>query len=263
MPEEPAPGDALLIALGLSLEELAARPLAPVEVAIVDSGIDATHPDLLGRVDDAKRVEEGRITDQVGPSNNDTYGHGTAVASIIARIAPNARLFDIRVLRPGNKGSGDDLLAGLRHAVRSRHKVINMSLASPPKFAAQLMQSCERAFYQDQVVVAARRNMPITDEGFPAEFACVLGVDNGDLPQPVTIRYRPHRSIELAAPGDVIPVAAPGGGYTTLSGTSFAAPVVTGVCALLLGAFPTLRPHEVRTVLCAYGLRSDTTRGEA
>jgi subtilisin family serine protease len=62
--------------------------------------------------------------------------------------------------------------------------------------------------------------------------------------------------IELEAPGDAIPVAAPGGGYTTLSGTSFATPMVTAVCALLLGAFPMLRPADVRTILYAYGLRS-------
>jgi subtilisin family serine protease len=250
------PEAALLAALGLSLDALAARPLAPVDVVIVDSGIDATHPDLAGRVAAAKRVEDGVILDMPCPSNNDTYGHGTAVASIIARIAPNARLFDIRVLRPGNKGSGEDLLAGLRLAVRERHKVINMSLAAPARFVPQLMPVCERAYYDEQVIVAARRNMPISDQGFPAEFACVLGVDIGDLPQPVGLRYRPNRMIEFQAPGDAIPVAAPGGGYTTLSGTSFAAPVVSAICALLLGAFPTLRPHEVRTILCAYGLRA-------
>jgi subtilisin len=246
---------ALLEALHLTPADLAARSLAPVNVAVIDSGIDATHPDIAGRVIEAKRLEDGQIVELTEPTNNDTYGHGTGVASIIARIAPNARLVDVRVLRPGNKGSGDDLLAGLRLAVRARHAVINMSLASPAKFVPQLIPLCERAYYQDQVVVAARRNMPISDEGFPAEFACVLGVDNGDLPQPVSLCYRPRRIIELEAPGDAIPVAAPNGGYTTLSGTSFAAPMVSAVCALLLGAFPTLRPYEVRTILCAYGLR--------
>jgi subtilisin family serine protease len=245
----------LLAAMGLSLEELAARPLEPVDVAVVDSGVDATHPDLAGRVIEARRVEDTQIIDIEGPSNNDTYGHGTGVASIIARIAPNARLFDIRVLRPGNKGSGEDLLSGLRLAVRSRHKIINMSLASPAKFVPQLVLACERAYYQDQVIVAARRNMPISDDGFPAEFASVIGVDNGELPQPLSLRYRPNRTIEFEAPGDAIPVAAAGGGYTELSGTSFAAPMVSALCALLLGAFPALRPHEVRTVLCTYGVR--------
>jgi subtilisin family serine protease len=248
-------GAALSEALRLTPADLASRALAPVDVAVIDSGIDATHPDLLDRVVASKRLEDGQLVELPEPANNDTFGHGTGVASIIARIAPNARMVDIRVLRPGNKGSGDDLLAGLRLAVHARHPVINMSLAAPARFAPQLIPLCERAYYQDQVVVAARRNMPISDEGFPAEFACVLGVDNGDLPQPVSLRYRPRRVIELEAPGDAIVVAAPGGGYTTLSGTSFAAPMVSAVCAMLLGAFPTLRPYEVRAILCSYGLR--------
>jgi subtilisin len=246
---------ALSEALQLTPGDLAARALQPVDVAIIDSGIDATHPDLVGRVAVSRRIEDGQVTELDTPGNNDTYGHGTGVASIVARIAPNARLIDLRVLRPGNKGSGDDLLAGLRLAVRARHPVINMSLASPAKFVPQLIPLCERAYYQDQVIIAARRNMPISDEGFPAEFASVLGVDNGDLPQPIALRYHPRRVIELEAPGDAIPVAALNGGYTTLSGTSFAAPMVSGVCALLLGAFPALRPYEVRAILCAYGLR--------
>ena len=255
MAENRRTDDALLDALRLSPQELATRPLLPVDVAIVDSGIDATHPDLAGRVENAGRIQDGKVIEFDRPINNDTFGHGTAVGSIIARIAPNARLFDIRVLNPGNKGSGEDLVTGLRHAVHATRKVVNLSLATPARFVPHLIPLCERAYYQEQVIVAARRNMPITDQGFPAEFACVLGVDNGELPLPVAMRYRPGRIIELEAPGDMVHVAAPGGGYTTLSGTSFAAPVITAVCALLLGAFPELRPHEVRTVLCSYGLR--------
>ena len=244
----------LLAALQRPLNELAEGPLEPVDVAIIDSGIDATHPDLLGRVVSACRVENKAVIEVETPSNNDTFGHGTGVASIIARTAPNARLFDIRVLQPGNKGSGDDLLAGMQLAVRSRYRVINMSLAASAKFVPELRVSCEQAYYQDQVVVAARRNMPISDDGFPAEFASVIGVDNGELP-PMALRYRPKRTIEVEALGDAVTVAAAGGGYTAMSGTSFATPLVSGMCALLLGAFPTLRPYEVRAVINSYGSR--------
>jgi subtilisin len=245
----------LLAALQLSPTDLATGPLAPVDVAVIDSGVDATHPDLAGRIAAARRVEDGNVTDLEEHVNNDSFGHGTAVASIITRIAPNARIFDIRVLRPGNKGSGEDLLAGLRLAVRSGYRVINMSLAASAKFLPQLIAACERAYYQDQVVVAARRNMPISDEGFPAELASVIGVDNGEL-APMALRYRPRRTIEVEAPGDAVTVAAAGGGYTVLSGTSFSTPVVSGMCALLLGAFPELRPYEIRAVINSYGLRT-------
>jgi len=256
MTEPHSTTEAVIEALGLTFDALARRELAPVNVAIIDSGIDATHPELAGRIVEAKRLENGEISHLTEMVNNDTYGHGTAVASIIARHAPNARLFDFCVLHPGNRGTSNDLLAGLRQSVYARHRLINMSLAAPAKIAAELNTVCERAYYQDQVVVAARRNMPVSNQGYPAEFACVLGVGNGDLPQPLALRFRPNQMIELEAPGDAIPVAAPGGGYTTLSGTSFATPMVTAVCALLLGAFPMLRPADVRTILYAYGLRS-------
>ncbi len=246
---------ALLAALAADLTTLHQRDLEPIDVAVLDSGVDSSHPALAGRVTSSRRVEDGQPIDVEVPGNNDTYGHGTGVASVIARIAPNARIVDLRVLRPGNKGSGEDLVAALRIAVRARIKVINMSLAAPAKFAPNLRPLCERAFYQEQMVVAARRNMPIGDDGFPAEFASVIGVGRADLPQPVSLLYTPRRSIELDAPGDAIPVAAAGGGYTEMTGTSFATPMVSAVCALLLGAFPTLRPHDMRTVLCAHGVR--------
>ena len=251
---EPESALPLLAALQQPLNELAAGPLEPVDVAVIDSGIDATHPDLLGRVVGACRIENKARIEVETPGNNDTFGHGTGVASIIARTAPNARLFDIRVLQPGNKGSGDDLLAGLQLAVRLRYRVINMSLAVSAKFVPELRASCEHAYYQDQVVVAARRNMPISDDGFPAEFASVIGVDNGEV-APMALRYRPKRTIEVEALGDAVTVAAAGGGYTAMSGTSFATPLVSGICALLLGAFPALRPYEVRAVINSYGLR--------
>jgi subtilisin family serine protease len=256
MPRTGQPGEALREALNLSLDDIAQRELASVNVTVLDSGIDATHPALVGRVAGAWGVEDGRLVEKPTIVDNDAYGHGTAVGCIITKIAPNARLFDIRVLRPGNIGSGEDLIEGLEFAVRARYAVINMSLAAPPRFAATLISQCERAYYQDQVVIASRRNTPFLDEGLPATFASVLGVDNALLPSAVSVRYRRNCAIELEAPGDQINVAKNGGGYTLVSGSSFATPVVTGVCALLLGAYPDLRPYEVRAILCSYGLRT-------
>jgi subtilisin family serine protease len=242
-------------ALALDPAQLAARALAPVDVAVVDSGVDATHPDLAGRVVQAMRIEDATPLPQDVPINNDAFGHGTAVAAIIARIAPNARIIDIRVLRPDNKGTPEDLVAGLRAAVRARHPVVNMSLAAPARVVPRLVTLCERAFYQDQVIVAARRNMPLGDEGFPAEFASCIGVGNAGPQMQAALRYRPGHPIDYDAPGEAVVVPAAGGGYTTVTGTSFAAPAVSGVCALLLGAFPTLHPFEVRAVLASYGAR--------
>jgi subtilisin family serine protease len=243
------------MALESRLDELAGRATHPVEVAILDSGIDATHPDLSGRVVAAYGVNaEGdvpQIVEHSTPGNRDSFGHGTAVASIIARLAPNARLVDVQVLEPGNQGTGDALVAGLRLVVERRCRLVNMSLAATARFAPALSELCEKAYRQSQIVVASKRNMPNTDLGFPAELSSCVSVDRDNFPTPYNIRYLEGNPIEYAAHGDEVVCAVPGGGYTAKTGTSFATPTVTGLCALLLGVFPDLKSFELKTILKA------------
>src|SRR5262249_16502647 len=111
---------ALSAALETPWQDLAAGDLAPVDVGILDSGVDGTHPALSGRVADAwgVGVTDGKATLTPLPiANNDLFGHGTAVGSIIAGIAPNARLHDVRVLGRSNTGAEEALIAGFEHAV--------------------------------------------------------------------------------------------------------------------------------------------------
>jgi subtilisin family serine protease len=246
--------ESLLEAVHTPFEALVERAREPVAVAVIDSGVDMSHPDLAERVARSLRIEKRETMEIELGTNNDAFGHGTAVAGIISRIAPNARIIDIRVLHPGNIGTGDDLVSGLHLMVRERVPLINMSLAAPARFVPQLSTLCERAFYQNQIVVAARRNVPITDEGYPAEFSTCLGVESGNFVDPLALCYRVGKIIELEAHGEHVPVLKAGGGYTTLTGTSFATPAITGICALLLGAFPDLLPFEVRTLLSHYRL---------
>lgn len=247
----------LRAALRTALGKLRSRQLDPVTVAIVDSGIDATHPQLAGRVVGAVRVEEAgskyRIVEGAVPENADVYGHGTAVASIIARLAPNARLIDVRVLNELNLCTGEALLAGFRHAVEAKARIVNMSLAASARFAPQLRALCETAYRRNQLIVAARRNIPLVgDDGFPAEIATCIGVDLGKFRSQFRLLFRCDRAIEFVAHGEGVVVAAAGGGRTTMTGTSFATPAVTGLCALLVGAYPDLRPFDVKSLLRAF-----------
>ncbi|MCW5771223.1 MAG: S8 family serine peptidase [Rhodospirillaceae bacterium] len=237
------------------LSALAAKPLPPVDVAILDSGIDATHPDLAGRVVEAYHFrpegEGGAVTRTQVPAgtNNDTYGHGTGVASIVARIAPHARLYDLRVLEPGNKGVAACVIAGLKFALERRWRLINLSLAVAEKFSPQLIPLCEKAYFQNQILVASKRNFPFPDVGFPAAYASTIGIEIGRFESPFRLVFNPEDTIEFTALGENITIANVGGGYTTKSGTSFATPVVTALCALLIGAHPALRPFEVKALL--------------
>lgn len=236
-----------------SFDALSKRDLLPVDVAVLDTGVDATHPDLAGRVVDAFSVdvEDGRarVTQADGPHNADVFGHGTGVASVIARLAPNARIVDIRVLGAGNYGTSAALIGGLKLAVERRIRIVNMSLAAKGETAPSLWPLCELAYRQNQVIVAARRNVPLMDEGFPAEFSSCISVDRDRFSSPYALRYYAGKTIEYAAHGDDVIVAAPGGGHTRATGTSFATPAVSAMCALLLGGYPNLRPFEIKTIL--------------
>jgi subtilisin family serine protease len=242
-------------ALSVPIESLAAETLNPVTVAVLDSGIDASHPNLAGRVVRSVAFEadaEGdvRSHERSPDTNNDLYGHGTGVASIIARIAPHVRFIDVRVLGGNNRGSGDAFVAGFAHAVESDATLLNMSLAASQKFAPRISAICESAYRKGTVIVAARRNMPLQDEGFPASLIPCVGVDNAGKGSEACWQYRGD-VIEYAAHGVDVPVAAPGGSYTTMTGTSFATPIMCGFVALLLGAYPGLTPFEVKAVLKA------------
>jgi subtilisin len=245
-------------AIDCKLEELADHPLQPVEIAVLDSGIDSTHPDLKGFIIDAYSVQKGADKwETIGRpafTNNDVFGHGTAVASIIAKIAPNARIIDIRVLDSNNRGCCEALVEGLRFAVESKAPVINLSLAVKSNLVSKLLDLTEKAYYQGQILVAAKRNIPLGDYGLPAVLSSVISVDNEDFPSPFHFLYRSHHVIEYIARGESITVAAPGGRYTTQSGTSFATPVVSGLCALLFGAYPDIKQFEMKTILKALSM---------
>ena len=240
-------------ALRTPLEKLRARRLEPVRVAVVDSGIDATHRDLAGRVDEAWRIATGKdgvkvVRGRLG-RNNDAFGHGTGVAGIIAQIAPNARIIDVRVLDEHNAATGDALLKGFSLAIEREACLINLSLACRAAYAVPLHALCEKAYQHNQIVIAAKRNMPLQDDGFPARLSSCIGVDVAAFPSPYMLRFLRWPPVEFAARGDRVVTAAAGGGYTSMTGTSFATPTVTGLCALLVGAFPDLRLFEIKTVL--------------
>lgn len=240
--------------LAADWRQLRERRLEPVAVAVLDSGIDATHKDLMGRIAGAATVEEETGSPPVVREvpvgvNNDCYGHGTAVAGIIAAVAPNARLFDLKVLTGRNTGSTGGLLAGFRHALTQPWRLFNLSVAAEPSIQRELSQLCEQAYYQNQVVVAARRNLPFGDDGLPAEFSSCIGVDQGDYATAYEYAYQSGSCIEFEARGEGVVAPAPGNGYKTVTGTSFATPVVCGLCALLLGAYPQLTPFDVKAAL--------------
>lgn len=229
------------------------RTLEPVDVAVIDSGVDATHSDLTGRIASAWQAKRVDSVMTVAPMptglNQDEHGHGTAVAGIVAAIAPHARIHDYRIFAVGETSSGDGLAACLEAAISQRPRIINMSLAVRATYLEKMARLLEQAYRQGILVVAAQRNIPNPDLGLPAELSYSLGVNLHSETSAWQLLYRAHHPIPISARGENVRAPAPGGGYTDVTGTSFATPTVSGLAALLLGAYPDLEPFEIKTLL--------------
>ena len=228
-----------------------------VRVAVVDSGVDANHTALAGKVKESVEavVEGGRVSFQPSTSG-DAAGHGTACAGIITTIAPEVDLFSVKVLGANASGSGDMFLAGLDWAIKNKMQVINLSLGTTkPQYFGPLHDLLDRAYHTGCIVVAAANNLP--QPSYPSIFSSslvsVIKRDGGD---PFNFGYRYGEVIELIAPGVNVRTTWPGGGYRQLTGNSFACPYVTGIIALIMEAYPSLTPFQVKSVLYAIAMRN-------
>ena len=224
-----------------------------VQVAVIDSGVDASHPDLKGKVKRAcviKKTKEGTIECKEIPGEDsvDSYGHGTAVSGIITDLAPDAEIINVKVLNEYNSCTGDVLIQGIKWALDQNIKLINMSLAtSKERYIPTIFKLCEQAYVQNSIIVASRRNFG--DLGCPAMFSSVISVDREDFDDKYAIHFNLHSLIEYDARGTKVKVPAPGGGYAETTGTSFATPHITGIVALLLQVIPDLIPIEIKAIL--------------
>ncbi len=223
-----------------------------VSVAIIDSGVDVSHPDLQGKVIESveARVEERRV--HFEPSDaGDSTGHGTACAGIISRIAPEAEFYSIKVLGAGNVGNSQAFLYGLDYAIKHRYRLINLSLGTTKSnYFAELHDLLDRAYRAGCIVVAAANNLP--QPSFPSVFSSsLISVSKSIETDPFHFGFRYGEIIELTAPGVNVRTAWLNGSYKSLTGNSFACPHIVGIIALLLEANPSLTPFQVKTALYA------------
>ena len=220
-----------------------------VRVCILDSGVESGHP-KIGGLESAVTIAIGEDDETIvtEDSEGDVSGHGTACAGIVRSIAPECSLSSVRVLGQGFKGSGNVLLAGLRHAVESGFDLINMSLSTTKKpFAGILHELADSAYFRRTVLVASAHNMPV--ESYPWKFSSVISVGSHEEDDPLAFFYNPNPPVEFFGRGVNVDVAWLGGRSITASGNSFATPHLTGICALILSAHPELTPFQLKNVL--------------
>jgi len=223
-----------------------------ITVAVVDSGIDAAHPEV-GAVDRAVALQWDADTQEAtlseGP-HDDLYGHGTACAGIIRRAAPDATLWSVRVLGRKLSGKGVVFAAGLRWAIAQGARVVNLSLStSREDYFGLFHEVADEAAFAGVVLVCAANNVPAPT--YPAQFSSVISVAAHDGQDPFELDANPAPPVDFGAPGIDVRVPWLDGGTIVSTGNSFAAPHVAGLVARLLSKHPHLTPYEVKTVLRA------------
>jgi subtilisin family serine protease len=222
---------------------------AGVRVCILDSGVERGHP-LVGELHGAVVAELGEDEQALvsDDGEGDLCGHGTACAGIVRSFAPDCELWSVRVLGAGYTGSGPVLLAGLRWAIEQGFEIVNMSLSTTKhRFASELHELTDRAYFRRTTIVAAAHNMPV--ESYPWRFASVISVASHEHEDPLVFYANPEPPVEIFARGVDVPIAWLGGGSIRSTGNSFAAPHVAGICALIRSKHPELTPSELKSVL--------------
>ncbi|AYG79646.1 Intracellular serine protease [Streptomyces hundungensis] len=240
------------------------------KVAVLDTGVDAEHPDLKGRVTDAKNFTDS-------PDTEDRQGHGTHTTSTVGGsgaasdgkkkgIAPGTGLMVGKVLNDSGSGDSSWIIAGMQWAVDNKADVVSMSLGSPVptdctdpmSIAAQeLATSAPHTLF----VVAAGNSGPglntVSSPGCAPGVLTVGAVDRDDTtagfssrgPAPFTHTLKP----EITAPGVGISAANAGGrgvyAYQTMSGTSMATPHVAGAAAIVRQRHPDWSAQQIKAAL--------------
>jgi subtilisin family serine protease len=221
---------------------------ANVTIAVIDSGIDAKHPELANAIADT--------FDALG-SKEGPHIHGTGVAGAIvshARLmgsAPAARILAIRafgVAPNGAESTSFVILKALDYAAAHGAQIVNMSFAGPKD--ALIERGIAAMAAKGIVMVAASGNAgPKSPPLYPAANANVIAVSATDAQDRLFAASNRGGYIALSAPGVDIFLPAPDGKYQMTSGTSFSAAYVSGVAALMLERNPALKPDEVRAIL--------------
>ena len=233
---------------------------AGVKVAVIDTGIDVSHPDLLGSVIRGVDISTPSALVEKTPVQDFGY-HGTMVASLLAGrghgknlgligVAPESQLISVAMrfdLQPQN--TDEQVAAGIHYAVDAGAKVINLSLTRNSKdWPALWDEAFQYAFDNDVVVVAAAGNRASgTDQvGAPATIPGVLVVAGVDKNANISNQASTDGlTIGVSAPATDLVSAYPGGDYKIWSGTSGAAPIVSGLVALIRSKYPQLDANNV------------------
>ncbi|MDR4889482.1 S8 family peptidase [Fredinandcohnia sp. QZ13] len=223
-----------------------------VKIAIVDTGVDLDHPDLVNRITEGYNIlKDNNVPD-------DDNGHGTHVAGIIASQTNNHEgtagitwfnpIMPVKVMGSDGYGSTFDIARGIIWATDHGADVINLSLGNY-QGSKLLKQAVEYAYKHDVVMVAASGNDNSSQPSYPSAYPQVLSVAAVDLNGDKADFSNYGDYIDVAAPGVTIPSTYIDEQYAALSGTSMAAPHVAALAALMRSINPNLSNKEIMDMI--------------
>ncbi|MDA7977626.1 MAG: S8 family peptidase [Pirellulales bacterium] len=234
-----------------------------IDVAVLDTGCDTSHPDLQGAIIGARDFTDSRS------GAEDAHGHGTHCASVIGARADGrgirggasaCQLLIGKVLGDSGAGSDQSIVDGLEWAVDQGADVISMSLGSPTE-SSTIRDAIRRATFEGCFVICAAGNTGQADSvyypGKWTETIAVSAVDEGGRIASYSSR---GPEVDIAAPGSNVLGAAPGGGYVRMSGTSMATPLVSAVVALVLSRHKKLGSRSSTPITTIADLREHLAR---
>jgi thermitase len=224
---------------------------AAVTVAVIDSGTDANHPDLKGKILPGYDF----VNSDSDPS--DDNGHGTAVAGVIgastnngigmAAVAWATPVIPVKVLDASGSGSYSNIAKAINYSADNGARIINLSLGGTSS-SRTLQNAVDYAWNKGSTLIAAAGNNGNNTAFYPAACNNVVAVSatNSSDTRPSWSNYGSY--VDISAPGDSI-LTTYKGGYAYLSGTSFSSPVTAGVAALIASAKPSLSNTQLVDIL--------------
>jgi subtilisin len=225
---------------------------AGVKVAVIDTGLDMTHPDLAGN------IKGGWNAIAKSDNFNDDHGHGTHCGGNIAAldnsigivgVAPKADLYGVKVLDADGSGTFDDVIAGMQWAVDNHMEVASMSLGADQGNPA--LADMVAAMKKGGVTLIAAAGNSGGSVGFPGAYPEAIAVAAGDENDQLADFSSRGPEVAVIAPGVNIYSLSKNGGYETMSGTSMATPHVAGLAVLYVSTHKGATPDQVRAALSA------------
>jgi subtilisin family serine protease len=228
-----------------------------IKVAVIDTGVDYTHPDLQGRID----VEDGFNFVNNTTNVKDDNGHGTHLAGIIAASSNNGigisgitgsldvKIVPVKVLNSQGVGDSDIIAQGIKYAADKGVQVINLSLGGMEK-STEINAAIDYAVSKNIAIIAASGNDGTDCASYtPANNPKVITVSAIGQNDKIAYFSNYGNNVSVSAPGVNILSTYLNGKYAYMSGTSMAAPIVTGVVAMIKAQNPDLTPTEISTIL--------------